>query len=66
MFSWFPMYFPIRSPILLDGRDDADAAITLHMWRRVDAHKMWYEWSVSKPTQGHVHNANGRSYWIGL
>lgn len=66
MFSWFPMYFPIRSPILLDGRDDADAAITLHVWRRVDAHKMWYEWSVSKPTQGHVHNANGRSYWIGL
>ena len=66
MFSWFPMYFPIRSPILVDGRSPATKKVELLIWRRVDAHKMWYEWAVTEPVKSHVHNSNGRSYWIGL
>lgn len=62
MFSWFPMYFPIREPALAR----AGERIALHLWRRVDAHKMWYEWLLESPTHGPIHNVNGRSYWIGL
>lgn len=62
MFSWFPLYFPIREPVLAVAGD----RVTLHLWRRVDAHKMWYEWLVSSPVQGPLHNINGRSYRIGL
>lgn len=64
MFSWFPMYFPIRSPILIDSR--SASSIEFVIWRRVDVHKMWYEWAVTAPSRGHVHNLNGQSYWIGL
>ena len=28
--------------------------------------KVWYEWAITKPDVGPVHNANGRSYWVGL
>ena len=34
-----------------------------HVWRCVGKGKVWYEWAVTEPGAGPVHNVNGRSYW---
>lgn len=62
MFSWFPLYFPISSPVYCES----GKPITVHMWRRVSDTKVWYEWSVSDPVVTPIHNPNGRSYSFGL
>jgi len=63
MFSWFPLYFPLRTPLFAA----AGEPVTVNMWRAVSATKVWYEWSVTTPHHASpVHNPNGRSYWIGL
>lgn len=62
MFSWFPIFFPLREPLLLP----AGAAVDVHMWRVVGSHKVWYEWAVTGPQATAVHNPVGRSYWVGL
>jgi len=62
MFSWFPIYFPIREPLFMSQ----GAKVELHFWRRVDKHKVWYEWSLTKPVPIPIHNPKARSYWIGL
>ena len=62
MFSWFPLYMPLRHPVLVpDG-----ARVTVHFWRHVTSHKVWYEWSLHEPQTSPIHNPNGRSYHIGL
>ena len=63
MFSWFPLYIPLRQPVLV--QDDGEVRATF--WRQASKQRVWYEWAVS--TEHHVspvHNPNGRSYWIGL
>lgn len=62
MFSWFPIYFPIATPVYAE----AGKAITAHMWRRVSESKVWYEWCLSEPSVTPIHNPNGRSHAIGL
>ena len=63
MFSWFPLYFPLRTPLYAEKGEP----LTVHIWRAVSSTKVWYEWSVStEHTESPVHNPNGRSYWIGL
>lgn len=62
MFSWFPIFFPLREPMPLP----AGADVVAHMWRRVGKHKVWYEWAVSAPAASAIHNPGGRSYWVGL
>ena len=62
MFSWFPIYFPLRYPVHVPAGQPVEA----HMWRCVGPSKVWYEWAVTAPEVGPVHNANGRSYWVGL
>jgi len=62
MFSWFPMYIPLHEPLYIP----AGETIELQMWRCCEASKVWYEWAVTKPYPGPIHNANGRSQWIGL
>mmetsp|Transcript_34182 Transcript_34182/g.107768 ORF Transcript_34182/g.107768 Transcript_34182/m.107768 type:complete len:636 (-) Transcript_34182:176-2083(-) len=62
MFSWFPIYFPLRQPFRVMAGDK----ITAHMWRCVGSNKVWYEWAVSEPIVSPIHNPNGRSYYIGL
>eukprot|EP00842_Homolaphlyctis_polyrhiza_P004953 jgi/Hompol1/5459/HPOL_004446-RA len=70
MFSWFPLFFPIRSPIFLAK----GSAVELHFWRLTDSRKVWYEWSVIPVVNGSqqighasaIHNVGGRSSWIGL
>ncbi|XP_075525629.1 protein arginine N-methyltransferase 5 isoform X3 [Dermacentor variabilis] len=62
MFSWFPIFFPIKEPIRLQK----GAILEVHFWRCVTPRKVWYEWLVSEPEVGTVHNPCGRSYTIGL
>lgn len=62
MFSWFPLYFPIRNPVYLA----AGTEIVCDFWRLTDSKKVWYEWTLSSPQALAIHNPNGRSWWIGL
>jgi len=62
MFSWFPLYLPLRHPVHVpDG-----GTVEVHFWRHTSPHKVWYEWALAKPHPSPVHNPNGRSYHIGL
>ena len=62
MFSWFPLYFPLRTPITVSKGQ----RVEVHFWRKVSASKVWYEWCVTAPVCSPIHNPSGRSYWIGL
>eukprot|EP00658_Telonema_sp_P-2_P036974 TRINITY_DN26643_c0_g1_i3.p1 TRINITY_DN26643_c0_g1~~TRINITY_DN26643_c0_g1_i3.p1 ORF type:complete len:489 (-),score=98.64 TRINITY_DN26643_c0_g1_i3:169-1635(-) len=62
MFSWFPIYFPIREPVFAPE----GSTVTALMWRLSDAQKVWYEWALTSPTVTPIHNPNGRSQAIGL
>ncbi|KAK4757930.1 hypothetical protein SAY87_019231 [Trapa incisa] len=62
MFSWFPIFFPLRKPICVQP----GSALEVHFWRCVGSTKVWYEWCVASPCPSPVHNTNGRSYWVGL
>lgn len=61
MFSWFPIYFPLRMPVSLKAGDQLKS----HWWRCHNDKKVWYEWAISAPTPQPVHNPGGRSYYIG-
>ena len=42
MISWFPIYFPLRTPLYVpDGGE-----LVVSMWRRTDDRRVWYEWFV--------------------
>jgi len=64
MFSWFPLYFPLRNPLYIS----ANSRILVHFWRNVSEEQrtVWYEWCIegtgpySGLTSG-IHNPNGRS-----
>eukprot|EP00920_Eleutheroschizon_duboscqi_P000875 GHVT01002178.1.p1 GENE.GHVT01002178.1~~GHVT01002178.1.p1 ORF type:complete len:559 (+),score=92.24 GHVT01002178.1:2856-4532(+) len=60
MFSWFPIYFPLREPMLVSHNQ----TLTLKLWRKTDIHKVWYEWAVASAKPSYLHNPNGRSYCI--
>jgi len=62
MFSWFPIFFPLRNPVKLKQSDE----IELHFWRLNNGKQVWYEWCITKPVAVPIHNPNGRSYTIGL
>jgi type II protein arginine methyltransferase len=62
MFSWFPLFIPLRDPVRVNRGDK----ITANFWRCVDARKVWYEWCLSGPVCTAVQNSGGKSYWIGL
>ncbi|ETI21148.1 hypothetical protein G647_07492 [Cladophialophora carrionii CBS 160.54] len=42
MISWFPIYFPLKSPLYLPDNSELE----LTMWRKTDDRKVWYEWLV--------------------
>ncbi|CAK4632352.1 unnamed protein product [Aphanomyces euteiches] len=63
MFSWFPIFFPLRTPLQVRQHD----RIHVCFWRQVGGGKVWYEWAVAvNDVWTPIHNPNGRSYWIGL
>lgn len=61
MFSWFPIYFPVKTPF----RVEKGEKVTLHMWRVSTDSNAWYEWNVSSPRVLPIHNVAGESYAIG-
>ncbi|PSN73335.1 arginine N-methyltransferas-like protein [Corynespora cassiicola Philippines] len=42
MISWFPIFFPLKTPLLLP----ANSEVEVTMWRQTDDRKVWYEWLV--------------------
>ena len=63
MFSWFPLYIPLRVPIKCNQGD----RVVVDMWRCTDAKKVWYEWAAETSCGvTSIHNPGGRSQWIGL
>jgi protein arginine N-methyltransferase 5 len=62
MFSWFPMYFPLRVPVFLRKGE----RIRGHWWRRHGAVKAWYEWALSEPVATPLQNPGGRSWTMGM
>ena len=42
MISWFPIYFPLKTPLYVPDR----AELGVSMWRKSDERKVWYEWKV--------------------
>lgn len=62
MFSWFPIFFPLRTPIVAQP----GVPLEVHIWRCCGTSKVWYEWCVTSPSSSPIHNCNGRSYWVGL
>ncbi|KAM9789655.1 protein arginine N-methyltransferase 5 [Neosynchiropus ocellatus] len=62
MFSWFPIFFPLKQPISIARDDD----VAVRFWRCNNGKKVWYEWAVTEPSCSAIHNPAGRSYTIGL
>jgi protein arginine N-methyltransferase 5 len=68
MYSWFPLYFPLNEPVHVP----AGARVRTHVWRKTEADRVWYEWSVAvrKGTDllstTPIHNSGGRSYHVAL
>lgn len=42
MISWFPMFFPLKTPVHVPD----DGELDVSMWRQTDDRKVWYEWQV--------------------
>ncbi|KAK8250993.1 arginine N-methyltransferase-like protein [Phyllosticta capitalensis] len=42
MISWFPIWFPIKTPMYVPD----DSEIVVSMWRQTDDRKVWYEWML--------------------
>eukprot|EP00584_Thalassiosira_punctigera_P002886 CAMPEP_0172533704 /NCGR_PEP_ID=MMETSP1067-20121228/6316_1 /TAXON_ID=265564 ORGANISM="Thalassiosira punctigera, Strain Tpunct2005C2" /NCGR_SAMPLE_ID=MMETSP1067 /ASSEMBLY_ACC=CAM_ASM_000444 /LENGTH=329 /DNA_ID=CAMNT_0013318377 /DNA_START=17 /DNA_END=1003 /DNA_ORIENTATION=- len=78
MFSWFPLFFPLREPL----RVPPGATVNCSVWRRSDEGRVWYEWCAEVVTEASdhareeaggetssivwgtspIHNSGGRSY----
>lgn len=47
MLSWFPIFFPLRTPLTVPGDDkgsNSSSEIVVTMYRQTDGRKVWYEW----------------------
>ncbi|PQE05217.1 arginine N-methyltransferase 5 protein [Rutstroemia sp. NJR-2017a BBW] len=42
MTSWFPIFFPLKTPLYFP--DDTELEVSI--WRQTDDRKVWYEWMV--------------------
>ncbi|KAE9380200.1 Skb1 methyltransferase [Stipitochalara longipes BDJ] len=42
MISWFPIFFPLKTPLYFP--DDSELEVSI--WRQTDDRKVWYEWLV--------------------
>ncbi|TKA60998.1 hypothetical protein B0A49_09407 [Cryomyces minteri] len=55
MISWFPIFFPLKTPIHLPAASELEVS----MWRQTDDRKVWYEWMVEAfVTIGDAGNSN--------
>lgn len=62
MYSWFPIYFPIINPIMGKAGD----SVEIHVWRKANSSRVWYEWAFTAPGVSVLHNAKGKCSSIGL
>ena len=62
MFSWFPLYFPLREAVTVAAGDPIEA----HVARCAADGRVWYEWALTRPRVGALHNPGGRSHSMGL
>jgi protein arginine N-methyltransferase 5 len=62
MFSWFPVFIPLKEPVRVEKGDVLDT----HWWRHVDPRNVWYSWAVTGPDVVSTHNVGGRAHKIGL
>jgi len=68
MFSWFPLYFPLREPQLAPS----GSSVRCNIWRKCDEGRVWYEWCSEVISEekivsvSNVHNPNGRSCFVRL
>ncbi|TPP64856.1 Arginine N-methyltransferase [Fasciola gigantica] len=62
MVSWFPLAIPLDRP----QHVRAGEHVTVHLWRVVDSHHVWYEWALTEPRPSRIHNAAGQAYKIAL
>lgn len=62
MFSWFPIYFPLLTPVYAAK----GAVVQVSLWRKTGPAKVWYEWALVSPAASPIHNACGKAYAIGL
>jgi len=62
MFSWFPIFFPLSTPVQLQKGQ----TVEVNFWRLTNKKTVWYEWNITRPVPLPIHNPNGRSYEIGL
>ncbi|EMD45545.1 arginine N-methyltransferase, putative [Entamoeba histolytica KU27] len=56
MYSWFPLFFPLISPIEVKRGD----ILELKLWRCETKFSVWYEWLVTSPVLSRLHNAGGK------
>lgn len=56
MYSWFPLYFPLKSPLYLPSGSELE----VHVWRLSEGRgrRIWYEWAAEAymPTIGNGFN----------
>lgn len=80
MLSWFPMWFPLTTPLYVTEGSEVDVS----MWRLTDSRRVWYEWSVETYVKAapsgssshsrrrirtgvsELHNSNGRYFAMTL
>uniref|UniRef100_A0A0G4FEE7 Protein arginine N-methyltransferase n=1 Tax=Chromera velia CCMP2878 TaxID=1169474 RepID=A0A0G4FEE7_9ALVE len=60
LISWFPLFFPFRTPLALDQ----GKTIEFHIWRKDDERKVWYEWCLSGDDATPIHNPMACSHAI--
>ena len=62
MFSWFPIFLPITTPLRVNAGD----VVTINVWRCTSSLKVWYEWCMSQPFPSAIQNSRGASYSVSL
>ena len=69
MFSWFPLYFPLKQPLCAP----VGSTVNCSVWRRSDGGRVWYEWCAEVIgsngniwSTSSIHNPGGRSYHVRL
>lgn len=69
MFSWFPLYFPLKQPLCVPEGSTVNCSV----WRRSDGGRVWYEWCAEVIdndgniwSTSSIHNPGGRSYFVRL
>ncbi|KAF2401517.1 arginine N-methyltransferas-like protein [Trichodelitschia bisporula] len=47
MISWFPIFFPVKTPITFPDNSE----LLVSIWRHTDDRKVWYEWMIETFTK---------------